>query len=101
MREALRGSDGDVDTALLLVSELVTNAVLHAKTAIGLTVAQRAGTVRVSVADDSPEGPVRRAATLDSFGGRGMTLIDTLATRWGVERHPGDGKTVWFELQAC
>ena len=98
MRDALGEFEGDLDTVLLLVSELVTNAVLHTSSVVRLKVRLGAGTLRVSVDDNCHEGPVRRTAGLDAVGGRGIALIDTLASRWGVDPHPGNGKTVWFEL---
>lgn len=102
VRDALAeaGLDGDVtDTAQLLVSELVSNAILHARSDIELAVTVDDGTVHVDVADANPRGILRRRHRLDSATGRGMMLVDRLAASWGVQpRAPG--KVVWFEVVA-
>jgi serine phosphatase RsbU (regulator of sigma subunit)/anti-sigma regulatory factor (Ser/Thr protein kinase) len=85
------------DTACLLVSELVTNAVLHARTAVGLRVAASDDRLRVEVSDGTRTRPVRQEFRPDATGGRGLLLLDRLAGTWDVRRTP-DGKTVWFEL---
>lgn len=88
------------DTAALLVSELVTNAVVHAASAIELDieVTDDAVTVRVCDADTGPLVLGARGTELDE-GGRGFLLIDRLAQAWGTEHHAGR-KTVWFRLGA-
>jgi hypothetical protein len=53
--------------------------------------------VRVDVVDASPTIPRRRRYASDAVTGRGIALVETLASRWGSERH-GPGKRVWFEL---
>lgn len=91
------GMAGDVvDTAELLVSELVTNAVLHAQTDIVVRV-RRAGRVLIEVQDFELRGPVRRAHDLESVTGRGLELVEMLAAAHGV-RPSGGGKVVWFAL---
>ena len=87
------------DAAELLVSEVVTKAVLHARTAFSVEVQRDGDLVRVSVHDSSPVIPRPRTYGTDSTTGRGMRLVATLAVAWGVERH-GDGKAVWFEVRA-
>jgi anti-sigma regulatory factor (Ser/Thr protein kinase) len=86
-----------VSVAELLVSELVTNAILHAHTVIEVTVDQHDDLVRVSVADNSPRSLRKRHHSVDSGTGRGLWLVERLATRWGVEP-TSSGKVVWFEL---
>lgn len=89
-----------VDTAQLLVSELVTNAFTHARGDIGLRISRRDGGLRVAVSDLSPR-PSRLVpdAQPDDESGRGLFLLDALATTWGSAPHTGGaGKTVWFEL---
>jgi anti-sigma regulatory factor (Ser/Thr protein kinase) len=86
-----------LDVLVLLTSEVVTNAVLHARTEAQLTVVVSAGAVRVEVIDGEPREPVPRRAAIDDTSGRGMQLIDALSSRWGVEPH-GVGKLVWFEV---
>ncbi|MCU1590014.1 MAG: protein serine phosphatase with GAF(s) sensor(s) [Frankiales bacterium] len=88
-----------LDEALLLVTELVTNAVVHAGTDIELHLATSTGGLRVEVVDRSPGSlPVIRPAPAETReGGRGVFLLDALATEWGT-RHFGEGKSVWFQL---
>ena len=85
------------DLAELLVSELVTNAILHARTTITLAVATTRQGVRVAVGDGSSRGPRQRSFSDQATTGRGLTLVESLATAWGSES-AGSGKTVWFEL---
>lgn len=81
----------------LLVSELVTNAVLHAASAPRIEVQLGRASVRVAVRDDDPSLPARRTPDLDRPGGRGLQLVEELASRWGAEASHG-GKVVWFEV---
>ena len=88
---------GLVDTVTLLVSELVTNAVLHARTECELVLRLRDRVLRVEVHDRSPVAPSRRLYEADAGTGRGMLLIEALASAWGADA--GDaGKQVWFEV---
>lgn len=89
-----------VERARLLVSELVTNAILHARSAATVTVEIRHRRVRVSVADSSRAMPRRRDPEPSECTGRGLHALDGLALRWGAmpTRH---GKTVWFDLRAA
>jgi anti-sigma regulatory factor (Ser/Thr protein kinase) len=86
-----------VEIAALLVTELVTNAVLHARTAIVLAVDCTPGRVLIRVADESAALPRHRTYGADASTGRGIVLVDELATSWGVERSP-HGKEVWCEI---
>ena len=86
------------DTAALLVSELATNAVEHARTDFTVRVAL-GPTVRVEVADRSPALPVQRHVPVQAERGRGLAIVDSLAIRWGTSSTP-EGKVVWFELPA-
>jgi anti-sigma regulatory factor (Ser/Thr protein kinase) len=81
----------------LLVSELATNAVLHAGTPMRVSVLCNGTSVRVEVRDDDPTLPEARNPDPLSPGGRGIMLVELLAERWGVN-HNERGKTVWFEL---
>ena len=87
------------DAGRLLVSELVTNAVLHARTDITVVLRASRKGVRVEVHDGSPVAPVVRHYEDEAMTGRGLSLVDDLAARWGVDRDNG-GKAVWFELDA-
>lgn len=91
------GLDGLVDTALLLVSELVANAVLHAHTDLVLVVRIDGQRVKVEVHDGSAVAPAPKHYSALSGTGRGLVLVEGLADRWGVEPTNG-GKYVWFEL---
>ncbi|MEJ5944228.1 ATP-binding protein [Pseudokineococcus basanitobsidens] len=83
--------------AVLLASEVVTNAVVHAETDARLSVLLADHRVRVEVADGSPRRPLVRAWTDDGGTGRGMALVEALASRWGVDPSPS-GKIVWFDV---
>ncbi len=86
------------ETLLVLTSELVTNAVLHARTplVVGVTVAERV--VMVTTADDDPEMPVVSEQPAVSDGGRGVWLVAQLADDWGALPRV-DGKTVWCSVR--
>ena len=88
-----------LDDALLLVTELVTNAVVHAGTSVELQITLGAGTVRLEVADHSAGSlPVLLGDPgAPREGGRGIYLLDVLAQEWGTRHFPG-GKSVWFSL---
>ncbi len=81
----------------LLTSELVTNAVRYSDGPIGLSLRERPAGLRVLVSDGSPVPPIARHPAPTDLSGRGMLIIDALASRWGVDPEL-DGKTVWFEL---
>jgi hypothetical protein len=85
------------DDAALLLTELVANGVIHAASMLQITLTVDHALLRVEVRDDSPFPPVQRVA--DEFGGRGVLILNALASHWGVVGHPGEGKTVWFELE--
>ena len=91
------GSQAPVSTAELLVSELVTNAVVHGRSNVRVTVETDDGTIRISVYDDSPEVPELSVPHPFDESGRGMYLVEHLSQRWGVDQ-AGTGKCVWVEL---
>jgi anti-sigma regulatory factor (Ser/Thr protein kinase) len=104
VRDTLRswGRESLADIVSLLTSELVTNAVLHARTPIVLALEGRRSALRVEVRDDAGnETPVRRQASVDATYGRGLALVDAMASDWGVRDIPDHGgKAVWFEVRA-
>jgi anti-sigma regulatory factor (Ser/Thr protein kinase) len=98
------GIDGhSLDLLALLVSECVTNAVLHAAPPLVLSIDVDADRTRVEVRDSAPGEPVLRRPEPTSPSGRGVMFIDRLSSRRGTVTHDdrADGdpaKTVWFEL---
>jgi anti-sigma regulatory factor (Ser/Thr protein kinase) len=91
-------ADDVCDVVELLTSELVTNAVLHARTSVTVRVVRCDDAVRVEVADGSPAVPTPRLYSDDAVTGRGLQLVESLAERWGVEAG-GGAKTMWFEVR--
>jgi len=93
------GVQADPDTALLLVSELVSNAIQHARGPVEVSAREVGSTLRVEVRDSSSELPELHDHSVDSVSGRGLQMVERLADRWGAESAgPGLGKTVWFEI---
>ena len=90
----------DLDTASLLVTEIVTNAVLHAISPMSLRVEVSADVVRVEVRDGSQLPPRVQAFSATAATGRGLRLLERLALRWGIRPELGGGKVVWFEVGA-
>jgi anti-sigma regulatory factor (Ser/Thr protein kinase) len=91
--------DHVLDTVLLLTSELVTNAVLHARTPMTVHATVEGGRIRIGVSDRSPKLPYMRPYEIDDLTGRGLAMVAGYAADWGVEEQ-ADGKCVWFELDA-
>ena len=87
-----------IDDIELLVSELVTNAVLHARSAALLTIEHFGDRIRVTVSDSSSIPPRLRDYGPEAATGRGVFLVDRLARAWGVDAEDGAGKRVWFEI---
>ncbi len=88
-----------VEVVTLLVSELATNAVLHARTAYAVVVSTDRNDLTVEVLDGSEVTPRRRQNSSSAATGRGVALIDQLAGSWGT--HPatnGFAKAVWFTM---
>ncbi|MEV1177574.1 ATP-binding protein, partial [Nonomuraea sp. NPDC049784] len=83
--------------AELLISELVTNAVRHARGIVRLSLSAADGLLRCEVEDSSPLLPLPRAAADDDEGSRGLLLVEVLSSGWGSVP-TGQGKVVWFEL---
>ncbi|GAB2577247.1 ATP-binding protein [Streptomyces capparidis] len=106
-RLARTGVDPDeplCEALVLIISELVTNAVVHTGCPAVLRLLFRGagpgrdrGTVRIEVTDASSLPPLPRCAGNDETGGRGLELVGGLADRWGWQRE-GAGKRVWCEL---
>jgi anti-sigma regulatory factor (Ser/Thr protein kinase) len=87
------------DDAVLVVSELATNALLHARSPMTVRLAEEPdGALRLSVEDASPAPPRTRAFSIESGTGRGLRLLESLAEAWGVEPVEG-GKVVWCRIR--
>ena len=84
------------DQVLLLASELVTNAILHGRSEVRVEVRCVDFHVRVTVHDENSRHPVVVSEDPEALDGRGLALVDALASSWGVDEEPG-GKAVWFE----
>jgi anti-sigma regulatory factor (Ser/Thr protein kinase) len=94
----------DMDVARLLLSELATNAVLHARTAMVIRAIDDGWRLRVEVTDSGVgmEQPEPRVPGADAESGRGLDIVDLLAADWGVRPNGphAPGVTVWFELSS-
>ncbi|MDQ1635734.1 MAG: hypothetical protein QOJ32_2543 [Frankiaceae bacterium] len=98
VRDVLGDRPGElVETVEILTSELVTNAVLHARSMPILHVQATARAIRVAVDDTSFHPPQPRDAPGFSESGRGLLLVNALASSWGWNR-TRTGKAVWFEV---
>jgi DNA-binding NarL/FixJ family response regulator len=99
LREALAEWELEhlLDEVELLATELVNNAVVHAESKVSLTAVRRADAIRIEVEDTGGGDLVRGEGALGDISGRGLLLVDAIASDWGTA-HRGDAKTVWFEL---
>lgn len=93
------GYDDYADSAALVATELVTNAVLHVGVGIELVVIAEADLVRLEVHDGSRVSPVQGVQGDDGMSGRGLAVVSMMSSRWGVEA-TDRGKVVWAELRA-
>jgi hypothetical protein len=91
------GARVSAEDARLVVSELATNAVVHAGTPFSVSIRCDGSAVRISVQDWNTAPPVVRNTAPTAPSGRGLRLVDAVTRGWGVE-HAIDGKTVWAEL---
>ena len=90
--------DDVVESARLVVSELVTNAVSHANSSCELRLELSDGSLRVEVTDCGTGTPDPLAATEQDEHGRGLLIVSALTTAWGVETVDGGAKTVWAQI---
>ena len=90
-----------VADAVLLISELTGNALLHARSEARIRLSHDVDTLRVEVSDDSEQLPRMSVPSVGATGGRGVFILEALAASWGatVRTDPPPGKTVWFELR--
>lgn len=86
-----------VDDATLVVSELATNAVVHARSDFDVTLSRLNAGIRVTVSDSSQQAPVEMSGPRSEPGGRGLTIVGAIATRWDYDVSDR-GKHVWVEF---
>lgn len=85
--------------ARLAISELVTNAIVHARSNVVVRVRPEADAVWVGVTDQDDTLPVRQTSEPDGDGNRGLAIVEAVARRWGVDQQfSRPGKTVWFTV---
>jgi anti-sigma regulatory factor (Ser/Thr protein kinase) len=89
----------NAEDAMLVLSELVTNAMVHARGGCTIEVQHQDGILRLGVRDPSPAPPTIGLARPDAIGGRGLRLVAAIAQAWGWEATDG-GKRVWADLVA-
>jgi serine/threonine-protein kinase RsbW len=89
-----------LDVVELLVSELAGNSVRHTDSSFEVEVSRDRRRIRVAVSDRGPGKPAVQHVDTSAVAGRGLALVETLSSSWGVRtsRRPGGGKAVWFEL---
>jgi anti-anti-sigma factor len=95
------GEEDLVDRAMLVASELVTNAVVHARGPLRLRLELVVGRLHLAVADQSPRllGLAANPGDPGTEGGRGLLVVDQLASSWGVRHRPEGGKEIWCVLE--
>jgi anti-sigma regulatory factor (Ser/Thr protein kinase) len=88
-----------VERIVLMVSELVTNVIVHAQTAVELELLQEIGDkrVRIVVTDEGGGRPNPRAPSNLEAHGRGLQIVEALSDQWGIEYLP-NSKSVWFSV---
>ncbi|MHB1533401.1 MAG: ATP-binding protein [Acidimicrobiales bacterium] len=89
----------EAEDAVLVASELATNAVLHARSQFTVTLTCDDGELTVEVADHNPRLPVVVPAPSSALSGRGLHIVDAVSAAWGVHSRPDDGKTIWAKLR--
>ncbi|MFE2171115.1 SpoIIE family protein phosphatase [Streptomyces sp. NPDC059447] len=88
----------ELDAALLVVSELVTNAIAHTQGAVGMDLTLSADRLRIAVNDASPRSPVKPiSVSWEETGGRGLLIVEAMTMAWGSVPLSG-GKQVWAEI---
>lgn len=97
-RSAEWGIDDPLDDALLVVSELATNALTHAGSSYRVRVSSTAQALRIEVDDDGAGTPEPQLLTDTEEDGRGLFLVSALSSSWGMAAAEGGGKRVWAEL---
>jgi anti-sigma regulatory factor (Ser/Thr protein kinase) len=101
VEESLRAwqLDDNDHLAELLTDELVSNVVRHVGSPMQVRASRAGASIRIEVDDASTDPPIRRTPEELDEHGRGILLVETIASEWGVDIHDG-GKTIWFEIPA-
>ncbi|HEY3143474.1 MAG TPA: ATP-binding protein [Acidimicrobiales bacterium] len=101
-RWGMQGHDRELDDIVLMASELFTNAVIHGAGHVEVQVSLLADRVRVVVSDDGlrdlPGALPRKVDGPDTVTGRGLHIVDRLASAWGAHSRPAGGTEVWLEV---
>ncbi len=100
LAELLRseGLDHELNDLLVMVSELATNAVKHARSRFEVVVHADDRRIRIEVSDTSDSVPQVQWVPAGATSGRGLLIVETLSDGWGVTASEGGGKSVWFEI---
>jgi anti-sigma regulatory factor (Ser/Thr protein kinase) len=99
IHDALTGVDPSVvESVVLMVSELTTNAILHARTEFTVELETSADQLRVTVSDAGPGDPALKTPARDTTTGRGLQIVERLADQWGIADGT-PGKSVWFVVR--
>jgi CheY-like chemotaxis protein len=88
----------DAHATILIIDELIANAITHTTGPTHILICRSGTTIRVEVQDPSERQPRLRATSDDDVGGRGLQIVANLANSWGSDPHDEGGKTVWFEI---
>ncbi len=92
-------TDGvDPDIVVLSMTELVTNSIKHGSGPVEVELRCHSDTLVLVVSDCSEQLPHRPDTSAETETGRGIQIMESLATRWGVQPEPGGGKAVWCEF---
>ena len=92
-------TDGvDPDIVMLSMTELVTNSITHGSGSVEVQLNGDSDNLVLTVSDSSEQLPLRPGSSSNPETGRGIQIMESLATRWGVQPDPGGGKTVWCEF---
>jgi anti-sigma regulatory factor (Ser/Thr protein kinase) len=95
--DRFRVTSADLDRLVLAVNEVVTNAVMHARTPFSATVRRVPDGILVEIYDGNSRLPLAGRTPPDATSGRGLLILDSVGVAWGVERRP-DGKVVWLRV---
>ena len=89
-----------IEPAMLVANELVANAIVHARSAPVLSLAETGSNLMLRVSDDSSTPPVAQTPGPDELAGRGLVLVEALADRWGIDTS-ASGKSVWVAFDGA